>query len=203
MIQVETELLAALYVLYLHEAVFWMAGKDRAWTRRADGGWTPHEAGAKSFTLLGHRPVPADLLLLRPGFLADRECFSAEAGASETASARARKRVARRLDSLKSLRTQCRLQGLLLLAVLPWVLLRHAPPRVWFAYGATLALSHALLVFSTWELLAKDGARGRVLAPILLNPLGAVRVLDPLADLWYRRFLKPTQQLLTPPANVH
>lgn len=203
MIQVEAELLAALYVLYLHEAVFWVASKDRAWTRRADGGWTPHEAGAKSFTLLGHRPVPADLLLLRPGFLADREGSAAEASALEAAGARARKRVARRLDSLKSLRTQCRLQGLLLLALLPWVLLRHAPPRVWFAYGATLALSHALLVFSIWELLPKDGARGRILAPILLNPLGAVRVLDPLAELWYRRFLKPSRALDPGAANVH
>jgi len=196
MTQVETELLAALYVLYLHDAVYWMSSADVAWTRSDDaGGWTRHEGSAKSFTLLGHRAVVADPLLLRPGYVSDRE-GSATVGVSlQPEGYRARRRVARRLESLVSLRMQCRLQGFLLLVILPWVLVRHATTLVWTAYGVTLAMSHVLLMFSVWELLPKDGGRGRVLAPVVLNPLGAVRVTDPLGELWYRRFVAGSRRM--------
>jgi hypothetical protein len=182
MTAIESELLGTLIGLYAWECLFWI-GPDRiAWSRAGGARWQAHRCTASSFTLLGRRPVLSDPLLIRPGVV--RDAADADAGRQD----RALRRTERRLSPLWLLTVQCRWQAFLLLVLLPFLLYRGLLLPLWRPYSAVLLASHVLLIFSV--AVAMQGLRNRrsVLAPIVLNPLGATRVLDVLAEVWYEHY---------------
>ena len=181
----ELELLAALYLLYFYECLYWVRPDEQALTRISgeDGGaWRVHPLTRQSFTMLGRRAVLVDPLLLQPGFI--RTEVTPGVDAEGVAMLR---RVAADITDFSLLATQCRIQAALLLVVLPILLVTHHLTPRWPEYAGVLLFSHALLCRFLWRALGvlPLGIRGKVFGPALLNPLGATRVLDPLAQALY------------------
>ncbi len=178
----ETELLTALYVLYANECVFWLKPGERAYTRDGAGSWKLWQIGAHSFTLRARAAAVSSPLLWRAAFLR-------RAAEAPDADSRALTRTARRLDGMSTLTWFCRLQAIVLLLYGPAIVLLHQMERLWPLLAGIILLNHAvLLAFLSREL--RRYVPGRVLpalAPVLLNPVGALRSLDVLTPLVFAR----------------
>lgn len=175
----EVELLGVLLLMYAYECTYWLNDADQAFTRTGNGGWKRHTKGATSFTLLGRVPVIADPLLLSPGFVRNRSRAS-----QEKPDARALRRVAASLRAAWILELQCRLQAILLLLLLPWILWTHRLLPLWRPFTEVLLVSHCLLLISLFLALRRNNVKktGSAMGPVLLNPLGATRTMDLLAQ---------------------
>ncbi len=202
MTQAETELLLALFALYAYECLFWLRPDEQGYTRTGSS-WRPHPLNPQSFTMLRRRAVLADPLLLHPGFVR----MSVEDGPGPSPSPSANPtfsgastgkavserlaRIAQDLDDFSLLTTQCRIQAVLLLLVLPALLWTHHLTPWWREYAGLLLFNHALLCWWLFRALRilPQATRRKLLAPALLNPLGATRVFDPLGQALFEASL--------------
>ena len=199
----ETELLTALYLLYSSECVHWLKPNETAFTRSSSTGWKQHRTGPLSLTLLGRMPVLADPFLFRPGFIHRR---SAEESRPQI-EIRALHKTALRLNALRLTRWQCRLQAIILLVDIPVVIWTDHLASLWPRLLVMLLTSHVLLIFSLWRDLRRYKPHGAfsVIAPMLLNPLGALRIMDILSQAIFEREMvrRSARKALPEQANVH
>ncbi|HEY4354838.1 MAG TPA: hypothetical protein VGN16_03750 [Acidobacteriaceae bacterium] len=175
----EVELLCALFLMYAYECVYWLAGDDQAFTRSRSGEWNRHVRTAMSFTLLQRVPVIADPLLLLPGFVRTKSVDSQERQTTQ-----ALRRVTASLNAAWILELQCRVQAMLMFLFLPWVVWTHRLLPMWRPLTEVLVVSHLLLLVSLYLTLrrARIAKIASVMGPVILNPLGATRTMDLLAQ---------------------
>jgi hypothetical protein len=181
MTRLHTALLIALFAVYLYECLYWIGPDELAFTRiRCD--WKLH----RRTRLLRIVPVLSSPFLLRPGFLR-----AAAANLNPQLTDHALRRVAAALDKLWFARLQCRVQALLLLVLLPWLTWKHLLSWLYPEFCFLLLVSHSLILLTlTHELPRTRRVRWfSVAAPLLVNPLGATRLLDVIAGLRFREIL--------------
>ena len=176
MTRIETELLAALFLIYAYDCVHWIGPEDRAFTRSSTRDWKSHQRGPLSFTLLGKTPLLVDPLLLFPGYIRIKS--------SSPAPDRALRKVSKQLNRLWITEMQCRIQAMLLLLFLPWIIWTHRLLYFWQELSAILLCSHLLLMLSFFLALRRNSIARPMsfAAPMLLNPLGATRLLEVLSQ---------------------
>jgi hypothetical protein len=187
MTRIEVDLLIALCLLYAYECVYWIRSDERAFTRSSMN-WKIHDRGPLSFTLLNNAPVLVDPFLLRPGFVRKKNTDGHVTANTE----RILRKVARRLDELWFLETQCRIQAMLFLLFVPWIIWTHRLAALWHSLGLALLISHTLLMLSYGITLHRH-ARKRLLsvaAPMIFNPLGATRLFDGLSQVLFDEEIK-------------
>ena len=217
MTRTETELIATLYLLYASECIVWLVPGERGFTRDSRRAWKEAEATPQSFTLRGRTPMRSSPLLWRPGFLRlaqddqddpergialndahDSALNSASHSALHRALHRALYRTARRLDGMFLLNAICRLQLFVLLVYVPVVVALHQLTRLWPVLGGLILLDHVvILALLTFQL--RRYARGRLvatLAPLMINPVGAIRALDILTPLVFRSLLREPERVI-------
>ena len=179
MTRIEVELLGALFLIYAYECVHWIGPEAEAFTRASATEWKRHQRGPLSFTLLNKTPLLVDPLLLLPGYI------QRQAQPSLSIPERALQRVAKRLNALWLLEMQCRIQAMLLLLFLPWVIWSQRLTTVWPSLAAALLISHLLMMVSFLFALRRYpwARRLSIAAPFFLNPLGATRLLEVVSQV--------------------
>lgn len=175
----ELELLAALYILYFSECAHWVDASEVALTRAYGTDWKEWRVSAQSFTLLGRVLVTPSVFLIRPGLIRRARALHENIGQE------ALRRISEALDELYFLRLQCQFQALLLLVVLPIILYLRLLSPMWPYFTGVLLVSHFLLIVSFLRVLRKRNlpAPYRITGPAIVNPLGATRALDHIAQL--------------------
>jgi hypothetical protein len=189
MTQTETSLIAVIYLIYLHDCVYWLSPDEVAMTRSSSTSWRPNAATALSFTLLGKRPLLVDPFLIRPGFVR-LKLLSLPVPNRTNKALRA---LATRLDRWWILELQCQVQAMLLLFFLPAVIWTHRLAYGWKFFMLALLISHFLLCLSLWLAMRRCAVSKpfSLAAPFVLNPLGATRIIDALSQ---SLFVEPVRQ---------
>lgn len=180
---VEKTLAACLFALYLMECIFWIRADQFGFTRSSRRAWQKHASTSMSFTLLNRRPLFADPLLLRPGFVRTTSVNPVQ-------EARILLRVGRRLDRLWLLLDICRLQAFTLLVYLPTVMFLHRLDFLWrIVLGLVLVTHIAICTLSIRELRRLRKANFAAAAfSLLCNPLGATRAMDVLSQALFEKY---------------
>jgi len=182
MTTIESEVFAALFVLYGFECLHWLRADEEAFTRSSTG-WIRHRATPQSFTLLLRMPLLANPLLIRPGFIR-RNLDAAE---QSNTTALALQRVSARINALWCIEMQSRLQAMILLLYIPAVLWTHRLNMLWPVLVTALLASHLLLMVSFFIVLRryKPTSYFTTAAPMLLNPLGATRIMETVSQILF------------------
>ena len=176
MTRTETELLAALFLIYAYDCVHWIGPEDHAFTRSSIKDWKSHQRGPLSFTLLGKTPLLVDPFLFLPGYIRNKSLSPAPD--------RVLHKVSRQLNRLWIIEMQCRIQAMLLLLFLPWIIWTHRLLYLWQTLSAVLVCSHLLLMLSFILALRCNSIAHPIscAAPVFFNPLGATRLLEVLSQ---------------------
>ena len=179
MTQIEVELLGALFLIYAYECVHWIGPEAEAFTWASATEWKRHQRGPLSFTLLNKTPLLVDPFLILPGYI------RRQAQPSLSMPEHALQKVAKRLNALWLLEMQCRIQAMLLLLFLPWVIWSQRLTTVWPSLTIALVASHLLLMISFLFALRRYSWSRRlsIAAPFFLNPLGATRLLEVVSQV--------------------
>jgi hypothetical protein len=179
MTRIEVELLGALFLIYAYECVHWIGPEAEAFTRASATGWKRHQRGPLSFTLLNKTPLLVDPFLILPGYI------QRQAEPSPAIPECALQKVAARLNALWLLEMQCRIQAMLLLLFLPWVIWSERLTTVWPSLTVALFCSHLLLMISFLFALRRYPWKRRlsIAAPFFLNPLGSTRLLEVVSQV--------------------
>lgn len=182
-------LLAAVYAVYLLDCLVWLEPGKTGMTRTGQG-WREHTVARLSFTLAGRRPLLVDPFLLRPGFVRP----------DAPPTPRVLQRVSRRMEAQWLLLLLCRCQAVLLLVYLPLLLWLHRLIAVWPIYLAMLLLLHACICFFAARALRSAAAahRGTTLASLVVNPVGATRILTVLSQALFEQARKPRRAASVP-----
>jgi hypothetical protein len=184
MASIESEVLAALVLLYGFDCLHWLRADEEAFTRSSTG-WIRHCTTPQSFTLLRRKPLLADPLLIRPGFVRKKLEITAPANTI----ALALQRVSVRMNAIWWIEMQSRLQAIILLLYTPAVLLTHRLSQLWPVLLTALLASHVLLMVSFFVMLRryKRTSIFTTVAPMLLNPLGATRIMETISQVLFDR----------------
>jgi hypothetical protein len=184
MASIESEVLAALFILYGFECLHWLRMDEEAFTHSSTG-WIRHCATPQSFTLLRRNPLLVDPFLIRPGFV--RRKLDTAAPANTTTFAL--QRVSVRMNALWWIEMQSRLQAIILLLYIPAVLLTHRLSQLWPVLLTVLLSNHVLLMVSLFFVLYryKRTSIFTTAAPMLLNPLGATRIMETISQILFDR----------------
>ncbi|HEY1744173.1 MAG TPA: hypothetical protein VGG18_13475, partial [Granulicella sp.] len=126
--------------------------------------------------LLGKTPLLVDPFLFLPGYIRNKS--------SSPTPDRALHKVSRQLNRLWVIEMQCRIQAMLLLLFLPWIIWTHRLLYLWQTLSAVLVCSHLLLILSFFLALRCNSIARPIAytAPVLFNPLGATRLLEVLSQ---------------------
>lgn len=176
MTSIEVAFLCAIFALYLSECLHWVGSSEQAFTRLSARQWKTWRIDPLSFTLAGRKPVLAAPFLLRPGFI---RTLLTDADADRTL-----RKVGRRLDRMVLLLTLCRAQAVLLLVYLPLLIVLHRLAAGWPIFLSVLLAVHVALSVIAIRTLRHSKAISWLTAAgsIALNPVGATRALDLLAQ---------------------
>jgi hypothetical protein len=176
---IEIAFLCAIFALYLSECLHWVGSSEQAFTRLSAREWKTWRIEPLSFTLAGRTPVLAAPFLLRPGFV--------RTPLTNVDPDRTLRKVARRLDRMVLLLTLCRVQAVLLLIYLPLLIVLHRLASVWPVFLSALLVVHVALSIIAIQALRRSKATSWLTAAgsIALNPLGATRALDLLAQNFF------------------
>jgi len=181
MTTLNTELLVALYAIYANDCVHWVDSGAFGFTRASIFEWRSHSVSQFAFTLLGRRPLLVDPFLLLPGYV----CVTSKNRISDAATKRSLRKISIVLDRRWLLEAQCRVQAILLLLFFPWSIWTGRLSLLWRSMAVALFLSHGLLLITFLFALRRHNIKRpfACVAPILINPLGAIRAQDLLSQL--------------------
>jgi hypothetical protein len=184
--RIEIAALAAIFVLYLHQCIYWVGPGEIGYTRIKHS-WKPHDPALSRLTIHGFLPVLSDPFLLRPGFLrSDAITLAPEL------TDYALRRGAASLKKLWVARQICRVQALLLLVAVPCLIALHLFTWIGPEFCLLALTVHGAILLALSQELPRTRrvSMFQVARPLLFNPFRAVRLMDTIAELRFRDVMR-------------